>query len=75
MNPDRTITTERREWVVKAYERGATQAAMYKALSLAINSYRAHHKIPNGTAIFDDVVRVEPRDDEIVVFYEIEVKS
>lgn len=74
--PDRTIITERREWVVRTHGPwGATQSEMHKKLALALSSYRDEKGIEQGTPVFDDAVRVMPRDEEIVVFYEVEVEK
>jgi hypothetical protein len=72
-------TWSRRERVVRSVEWsvpapppfGADWAQVFQAFHQAEAELRAAGRIPEGREPSDDLIRIRPGDDEIVIYYEI----
>lgn len=71
---ERTVTvTERVEFHVPAGERwGATWGEVYKAVRAAHTELWEAGAVPKDQDAADDQIRIDPRDETIVVSYEVQ---
>lgn len=72
----RTITSQRREWIVPAAEpRGACIGDINAACAVACRAYREAHDLPEGASLADDALRFKVTDDAIVISFTTEAEA
>lgn len=63
------FTTHTVEYLVPS---GSTWAEFAKALQAAGNAYRKRHRLEPDAQLRDDAIRVEARDDQLVIAFTVE---
>lgn len=76
MTADREYLKRFFEWRVStAGPWGATWVDLDKKMSMAAQKYRKLHGIPRDSAIPDDALRIRAGDDEVVIYFDVEVEA
>lgn len=69
------VTTVRTQWVVPADLFGACWNQVQQAIDMAIRELREQGGHDEAWVPSDDAIRILPRDEDVIVFYDREVRS